>query len=182
VSCYICASIVRAKHVTLLPFHRIECCISRYAVVSAVWILINCVTDCLSPPPALISVTELRPMYLYKELSWVIRCFQIKEELRFSYTNREYESRWCEYKQLHEKNCGLNVTTVVGIRCADHVTPSTRKNRHYFADSGGRSVGIIRLRTKAKEFFYVTIFYYGTHFRNPKCLGYKTWQKWSLDF
>jgi hypothetical protein len=41
----------------------------------------------------------------------------------------------------------------VGIRCADHVTPSTRKSRHYFADSGGRSVGIVRLRTKATEFF-----------------------------
>jgi hypothetical protein len=40
----------------------------------------------------------------------------------------------------------------VGIRCADHVTPSTHKSRHYFADSGGRLVGIVRLRTKAKEF------------------------------
>jgi hypothetical protein len=39
----------------------------------------------------------------------------------------------------------------VGIRCADHVTTSTRKSRHYFADSGGRSVGIVRLRTKATE-------------------------------
>jgi hypothetical protein len=28
-----------------------------------------------------------------------------------------------------------------------------RKSRHYFADSGGRSVGIVRLRTKATEFF-----------------------------
>jgi hypothetical protein len=43
--------------------------------------------------------------------------------------------------------------TAMGIRCADHVTPSTRKSQHYFADSGGRSVGIVRLRTKAKEFF-----------------------------
>jgi hypothetical protein len=41
----------------------------------------------------------------------------------------------------------------VGIRCADHVTPSTRKSRHYFADSCSRSVGIVRLRTKATEFF-----------------------------
>jgi hypothetical protein len=41
----------------------------------------------------------------------------------------------------------------VGIRCADHVTSSTRKSRHYFADSGGRSVGIVRLRTKATELF-----------------------------
>jgi hypothetical protein len=42
--------------------------------------------------------------------------------------------------------------TAVGILCTDHVTPSTRKSRHYFADSGGRSVGIVRLRTKATEF------------------------------
>jgi hypothetical protein len=45
----------------------------------------------------------------------------------------------------------------VGIRCADHVTPSTRKSRHYFSDSGGRSVGIVRLRTKATEFSLVTL-------------------------
>jgi hypothetical protein len=44
--------------------------------------------------------------------------------------------------------------TAVGICCADHVTPSTRKSRHYFTDSGGRSVGIVRLRIKATEFFY----------------------------
>jgi hypothetical protein len=43
----------------------------------------------------------------------------------------------------------------VGIRCADHVTSSTRKSRHYFADSGGRSVGIIRLQTKATEFSFL---------------------------
>jgi hypothetical protein len=44
--------------------------------------------------------------------------------------------------------------TAVGIRCADHVTPSTRKIRHYFADSGGRSVGVVRLRTKTTEFSF----------------------------
>jgi hypothetical protein len=43
----------------------------------------------------------------------------------------------------------------VGIRCADHVTPSTRKSRYYCADSGGLSVGIDRLRTKATEFSLV---------------------------
>jgi hypothetical protein len=32
--------------------------------------------------------------------------------------------------------------------------PSIRKSRHYFADSGGRSVGIVRLRTKATEFSF----------------------------
>jgi hypothetical protein len=43
----------------------------------------------------------------------------------------------------------------MGIRCADRVTPSTRKSRHYFADNGGRSVGIVRMRTKATEFVVV---------------------------
>jgi hypothetical protein len=42
----------------------------------------------------------------------------------------------------------------VGTRCADHVTPSTRKSRHYFAESGGRSVGIVRLRT---EFSFLVV-------------------------
>jgi hypothetical protein len=32
--------------------------------------------------------------------------------------------------------------------------PSIRKSRHYFADSGGRSVGIVRMRTKATEFSF----------------------------
>jgi hypothetical protein len=54
--------------------------------------------------------------------------------------------------------------TTVGIRCADHVTPSTRKSQHYFADSGSRSVGIVRLRTKATEFSLVfRIFLLSTH-------------------
>jgi hypothetical protein len=43
----------------------------------------------------------------------------------------------------------------VGTRCADHATPSIRKSWHYFANSGGRSVGIVRLRTKATEFFFL---------------------------
>jgi hypothetical protein len=45
----------------------------------------------------------------------------------------------------------------MGIRCSDHVTSSTRKSRHYFAASGGRSVGIVRLRTKATEFSLVLV-------------------------
>jgi hypothetical protein len=36
--------------------------------------------------------------------------------------------------------------------------PSLRKSRHYFADSGGRSVGIVHLRTKATEFSLVFSF------------------------
>jgi hypothetical protein len=42
----------------------------------------------------------------------------------------------------------------VGIRCAHHATPFTRKSWQTSPTSGGRSVGIIRLRTKATEFFF----------------------------
>jgi hypothetical protein len=35
--------------------------------------------------------------------------------------------------------------------------PSIRKSQHYFADSGGRSVGIVRLRTKATEFICLIV-------------------------
>jgi hypothetical protein len=54
----------------------------------------------------------------------------------------------------------------MGIRCADHATPSTRKSRHYFADSGGRSLGIVRLRTKATEFFFFCLKYHGMKANN----------------
>jgi hypothetical protein len=36
--------------------------------------------------------------------------------------------------------------------------PSIRKSRHYFADSGGRSVGIVRLRTKTTEFSFSLVY------------------------
>jgi hypothetical protein len=40
----------------------------------------------------------------------------------------------------------------VGIRYADHVAPSIRKKLALASlTSGGRSVGIVRLRTKAME-------------------------------
>jgi hypothetical protein len=41
----------------------------------------------------------------------------------------------------------------VGIRCADHVTPLyPQKLALTFPTGGGRSVGIVRSRTKAMEF------------------------------
>lgn len=43
------------------------------------------------------------------------------------------------------ENLGL---TAEGIGCADQSALSTRNIRHYFAGSGDRSVGIVRLRTK----------------------------------
>jgi hypothetical protein len=43
--------------------------------------------------------------------------------------------------------------TAVGIRFADHATPSIRKKLALTSPtSGSRSVGIVRLRTKATEF------------------------------
>jgi hypothetical protein len=43
----------------------------------------------------------------------------------------------------------------VGIRCADHATPSTRKKLALTSPTnGGRSVGIVRLRTKTTEFSF----------------------------
>ena len=43
----------------------------------------------------------------------------------------------------------------MGIRCPDHVTPLyPQKLALTSPTGGGRSVGIVRLRTKATEFFY----------------------------
>jgi len=45
----------------------------------------------------------------------------------------------------------------VGTRCADHVTPLyLQKLALTSLTGGGRSVGIVRVRTKATEFFFVT--------------------------
>jgi len=44
----------------------------------------------------------------------------------------------------------------VGIRCADHVTPLyPQKLALTSPTGGGRSVGIVRVRTKATEFVFV---------------------------
>ena len=51
--------------------------------------------------------------------------------------------------------------TAVGTRCADHVTPLyPQKFALTSPTCGGRSVGIVRVRTKATEFSLV----YRTHF------------------
>ena len=45
----------------------------------------------------------------------------------------------------------------MGIRCAEHVTPSIRKKLALSSPTGGdRSVGIVRLRTKATERVWVS--------------------------
>ena len=46
------------------------------------------------------------------------------------------------------------IKTAVGYRCADHVTPLyPQKLALTSPTGGGRSVGIVRSRTKATEFF-----------------------------
>jgi hypothetical protein len=53
--------------------------------------------------------------------------------------------------------------TAVGIRCTDHATPSIRKKLALTSPtSGGRLVGIVRLRTKATEFSFSIIIIYET--------------------
>jgi hypothetical protein len=42
--------------------------------------------------------------------------------------------------------------TAVGIRCTDHVTPLSANLTLTSPTSGGRSIGLIRLRTKVTEF------------------------------
>jgi hypothetical protein len=47
----------------------------------------------------------------------------------------------------------------VGIRRANHATPSIRKNLSLISPtSGGRSVGIVRSRTKAAELLSLIVF------------------------
>jgi len=46
----------------------------------------------------------------------------------------------------------------VGNRCADHVTPLyPQKLALTSPTGGGRSVGIVRVRTKATEFFFIVL-------------------------
>ena len=48
-----------------------------------------------------------------------------------------------------------NNKTAVGTRCADHVTPLyPQKLALASPTGGGRSVGIVRVRTKATEFSF----------------------------
>ena len=48
--------------------------------------------------------------------------------------------------------------TAVGTRCADHVTPLyPQKLALTWPTGGGRSVGIVRVRTKATEFSFLVL-------------------------
>ena len=61
---------------------------------------------------------------------------------------------------MNEKSSGSRSRkqrlTAVGTRCADHVTPLYPKKLALTSlTGGGRSVGIVRVRTKATEFFNI---------------------------
>jgi hypothetical protein len=57
-----------------------------------------------------------------------------------------------EWKRIGSGSRNPRIAVVV-IRCADHATPSIRKSWTW-PTSGGRSVDIVRLWTKATEFSY----------------------------
>jgi len=64
---------------------------------------------------------------------------------------------------LNEKSSGSRSTkqrlTTVGTRCDDHVTPLyPQKLALTSPTGGGRSVGIVRVRTKATEFVSLFVF------------------------
>ena len=51
--------------------------------------------------------------------------------------------------------------TAVGTRCTDHVTPLyPQKLALTSPTGGGRSGGIVRMRTKATEFIYIYIYFF----------------------
>ena len=66
---------------------------------------------------------------------------------------------------MNEKSSGSRSRkqrlTAVGTRCADHVTPFyPQKLALTSPTGGGRSVGIVRVRTKATEFFFFFFFFF----------------------
>ena len=82
---------------------------------------------------------------------------------------RVHSASWASGGQLrsylNEKSSGSRsrkqTLTAVGTRCADHVTPLyPQKLALTSSTGGGRSVGIVCVRTKATEFSFVYIYIY----------------------
>ena len=72
----------------------------------------------------------------------------------------------------------------MGIRCADHVTPLyPQKLALTSPTGGGRSVGIVRSRTKATEFFFFLfiIQYYYLQFPGEMFLNIARMFGWHAD-
>jgi hypothetical protein len=66
--------------------------------------------------------------------------------------------------------CLAYFTPVLKFQLAVYINPSIRERWHYFETSGGRSVGIVRSRTKATEFSSFSIYKLPQH---EKLLLYK---------
>ena len=110
-----------------------------------------------------------------------------------------HSASWASWGQLrsylNEKSSGSRSRkqrlTVVGSRCADHVTPLyPQKLALTSPTGGGRSVGIVRVRTKATEFVcfvsvtlcnYIYIYIYPTDYWTQRgCLTWKSWVLFTL--
>ena len=72
-----------------------------------------------------------------------------------------------------------------GIRCADHLTPLyTQKLALTWPTGGGRSVAIVRLRTKATEFFITLLHKSSVNWPNVvyRVLESSFWKDFKLCF
>jgi hypothetical protein len=62
----------------------------------------------------------------------------------------------CIFSEIGQKSQSRKIEiTIVRIRRTDHATPSPQTLALTSLTSGGRSVGKVRLRTKAKEFSFL---------------------------
>ena len=72
--------------------------------------------------------------------------------------------------------------TAVGTRCADHVTPLYLQKLALTSPTGGGcSVGIVRSRTEATEFFFIYIYDIRSLRVNDLTLILLTWRKWGAN-
>jgi hypothetical protein len=105
------------------------------------------------------------PGYRFRSSGFVLRRYQILWEAvgleRGPLSLMRIAEELLERKS---SGSGLENLATAGIRWADHATPSTHKSRHYFAGRSGRSVGIVRLRTKSHGVCSVIYIYISCYF------------------